>query len=416
MHQHPSSSSFPNSRRNIIIGSSNRYGRKQIIRRTCGFCLGIILFIYLIVWTFKHNTNTNNNNTQISSSFPIIQETNINIKSSSQIRTSNNRPNLNPHLTWRPVQSVRTTHQPKRGSTALFEQMAKPVLCPPINRVVDVLDNEFIPVQDRLNMYLKSPSLKSQLLQEAIQTCGGDVPMMALEEYSLLFGILRDTDAMLEWGSGKSSCIWSLTVGNLFSIEDSSTWVSALYDLGLRQNQMIAWVPSYDEAASPIRPPSSFQGYSDYIRYAHSIASTCLFNTRARFDVILVDGRARPQCAWLALSLLRKDGVLMIHDWEQPGRAHYRIVLRWFELLHVEKSLAIFKVKDGKTAREWYSNPDEQFPPWWYFDQDTKIWNTKLSDNSKGHIGVPFVEPFDEVDPNPSPEVMKPIIKSWTVI
>jgi len=51
---------------------------------------------------------------------------------------------------------------------------------------------------------------------------------------------------------------------------------------------------------------------------------------RKQFDVILIHGRARVECARFVLraNLLKPDGVVLIHDWERP---HYKVVLDWYD-------------------------------------------------------------------------------------
>ena len=119
-------------------------------------------------------------------------------------------------------------------------------------------------------------------------------------------------------------------------------------------------------------------------------------------DVVLVDGRARPQCAEFAYHyLLREDGLLMIHDFEIAGREYYRIVLRWYELVHLEVSLAIFKKK--KTF-----DSSLPFPSWWTKDQSVSVWNTRFKKER-----VAYKEPFEVPDLNPSEEDKKRITKTF---
>jgi len=134
-------------------------------------------------------------------------------------------------------------------------------------------------------------------------------------------------------------------------------------------------------------------------------------NSNVKFDVILVDGRVRPQCAYQALLLLKEDGVLLIHDWEKKSdpRPVYRIVLRWFELLHTEGSLAVFRVRPGKTALEHHANPGK-FPVWWTKSQKNPVW---WLPGPKG--GKPYSEPF-ETPRVPTAEEMRRILANWSDI
>jgi len=121
------------------------------------------------------------------------------------------------------------------------------------------------------------------------------------------------------------------------------------------------------------------------------IAPSCFADSNVKFDVILVDGRVRPQCAYQALLLLKRDGVLIIHDWETrtpPLRPFYRIVLRWFELLHTEENTAIFRIRLEKSGREHHATPGV-LPSWWTKKQPTPPWNMMSM------AGVAYTEPFE---------------------
>lgn len=104
----------------------------------------------------------------------------------------------------------------------------------------------------------------------------------------------------------------------------------------------------------------------------------------------MVDGRGRPQCAYQALVLLKPSGILLLHDFEalKTMRPYYRIVMRWYELLHIEGTLAVFRIKPGKSGVEHHSAPGD-FPSWW-----TKAHSAQEF-QYPGRL--PHEEPFDKV-------------------
>lgn len=72
------------------------------------------------------------------------------------------------------------------------------------------------------------------------------------------------------------------------------------------------------------------------------------------FDLALIDGRARPECAVAILPFLASGGVVVVHDWHDRLRPHYRRILEKFELVEsvavVDRKrygagLAVFKPK-----------------------------------------------------------------------
>lgn len=153
-------------------------------------------------------------------------------------------------------------------------------------------------------------------------------------------------------------------------------------------------------------------GYVFYDKLPVTIGYSCFKNkSNVKFDVILVDGRVRPQCAYQALILLKVGGVLLIHDWENKAdpRPAYRIALRWFELLHTEGRLAVFRVRPGKTALEHYANPGK-LPSWWVKTQTNPVWWLPAPGGGKA-----YSEPFE--DPRaPTAEELEPIQASWSEV
>jgi hypothetical protein len=141
------------------------------------------------------------------------------------------------------------------------------------------------------------------------------------------------------------------------------------------------------------------------------IAPSCMKQTNVKYDVILVDGRVRPQCAYQALLLLKRDGVLVIHDWETtvaPLRPFYRIVLRWYELLHVQGTLAVFRIRTEKSGLEHHEAPGN-FPVWWTKKQDSKDWNMMMPSR------LSWSEPF-EVPSQPTSGEVKRVTQNWETL
>ena len=135
----------------------------------------------------------------------------------------------------------------------------------------------------------------------------------------------------------------------------------------------------------------SWELYNAYVKLPLAIGPTCYPDaSNVKFDVILVDGRARPQCAYQALLLLKPNGVLLLHDFEASStmRPYYRIVMRWYELLHLEGTLGVFRIKPGKSGAEHHSEPGS-FPSWW-----TKAHSTE---EFRYPRYLPHEEPFDRV-------------------
>ena len=78
------------------------------------------------------------------------------------------------------------------------------------------------------------------------------------------------------------------------------------------------------EIISPKRP-SKYEDWESYIEFPRIL--------NKKFDVILIDGRARPECAIEAKRHIKKDGVVIIHDFYDKYRPHYKTVLDHYKII-----------------------------------------------------------------------------------
>ena len=68
-----------------------------------------------------------------------------------------------------------------------------------------------------------------------------------------------------------------------------------------------------------------YYAYKEYIETGSKIDKT--------FSKILIDGRARPQCARYMYDFINNDCIIFIHDWH-PSRTHYRSVLERYKIIN----------------------------------------------------------------------------------
>jgi len=149
-------------------------------------------------------------------------------------------------------------------------------------------------------------------------------PWMKPEEIELIKNYLFTADkTVLEWGSGGSTVAFSPFSKLWYSIEHNSQWFEKVKketeDL---KNVRLHYVPP--EIISPKRP-SKYEDWESYIEFPRIL--------NKKFDVILIDGRARPECAIEAKRHIKKDGVVIIHDFYDKYRPHYKIVLEHYDIV-----------------------------------------------------------------------------------
>jgi len=146
---------------------------------------------------------------------------------------------------------------------------------------------------------------------------------------------------MLEWGSGGSTIEFSTQVKKYYSIEHNLEWYnsvsSTIQSLGLENIDYNFIEPNISL--------SSFQGQSTYNQFQDYIDIVDKFDTK--FDLVLIDGRARRLCAKKIIPHLNPDSIIFIHDYIL--RTPYWVVEDYFDLIdgvtNTQQTIGVFKLK-----------------------------------------------------------------------
>lgn len=209
-----------------------------------------------------------------------------------------------------------------------------------------------IPTRSRVNVL--------RTIKQAENICGEDKPWMTPNEYKLVLKYLMPEYDMLEWGAGKSSCVWSVFVKSLTSIEHNTKWATTVME-DLQANQDVLPVPRNKPYTNyRIRKkPSPANAYDNYIHLSELSGK--------KFDAILVDGRARPQCAFEALFMLKSiNSVVFMHDYYSniPDRRYYHVIEKWYDVVvSVPGSPGMVVLRPKKLSPNVQK---EEFPTWWF--------------------------------------------------
>lgn len=165
------------------------------------------------------------------------------------------------------------------------------------------------------------------------------LPWMCFEAIDGLDRCLRPADRLFEWGSGGSTLFFADRVAEVHSVENSRDWYKRLSAI-IKENNIqninyrcIEGVPlspdkRVDEAYLDNKPPFDQFDWTAYVsaleRYADHF-----------FDVIVIDGRARPGCIRRAIPRLRPAGLLVVDNSERKAYMEaLRLLIRW-ETKHV---------------------------------------------------------------------------------
>jgi hypothetical protein len=150
-------------------------------------------------------------------------------------------------------------------------------------------------------------------------------PWISFSAIKFLKEIIRKDMRVFEYGSGGSTLFWISRVQELVSVEHDNIWYSnmkkQLDDYAIQNSKYILAEPADDPGFSEKRfenPDdyiSSDPGYKDknFEQYVKSIDSY----PDNYFDVVVVDGRARPSCIKHGIPKLKKNGLLIIDNSER---------------------------------------------------------------------------------------------------
>lgn len=157
-------------------------------------------------------------------------------------------------------------------------------------------------------------------------------PWITFAAARFLTRVIRPGDRIFEWGCGGSTLFFQNLGAVTTSIEHDPVWhARVVHKLEARGGRFELSLAPADEAA-PRRSldpadPGQF-GSSDpqfagrtFERYVRIIER----HTDATFDVILIDGRARPACIRHSISRLKPGGWLVL---DNADRAHYQPAIR----------------------------------------------------------------------------------------
>jgi len=157
-------------------------------------------------------------------------------------------------------------------------------------------------------------------------------PWITFGAASFIGARLTPSSHVFEWGSGGSSLFFARRVATVVSVEHDAAWFErvgeTMHGRGLSNWQGFLELPQLDPAADQGRPEAgdsyvssdaSYRGRSfrDYVSRIDTFADDF-------FDLVMIDGRARPSCLRHALPKLRPGGLLV---WDNSEREHYGPVI-----------------------------------------------------------------------------------------
>jgi hypothetical protein len=158
-------------------------------------------------------------------------------------------------------------------------------------------------------------------------------PWISLAAIDYLESILHPEARVFEWGSGGSTLFLASRARSVVSVEHNRQWFEQVRtraaQLGLTNCEILLIEPE-PGVERPVGDPSDWNGYvssaaefsgctfRNYVTFIDSFADEY-------FDLILIDGRARPSCFKHALRKVRVDGHIV---WDNTERSYYEVAMR----------------------------------------------------------------------------------------
>ena len=176
---------------------------------------------------------------------------------------------------------------------------------------------------------------------------------MTEAESNFLLSHINPQTTMLEWGSGASTVELQHKVKKLVSIEHNLAWYNEIKPQ-LSNAVHYKYIPpdnpdweaqlTLQGSKTAAADDGDLMDFSAYVTYPLRLIG--------KFDLILIDGRARAACALVSPSLLASGGKILIHDFGPDSkhprlgfRRYYQGVLNYLDIVDYRDTLYAFRPK-----------------------------------------------------------------------
>lgn len=165
-------------------------------------------------------------------------------------------------------------------------------------------------------------------------------------EAQFLFSKLNKEQRLLEYGCGASTIQFCQFVKEVVSVENDLWWGQTTINVCDKNVQII----HVDMKVKGVHYHDG--GKNNFLSYIYAP----LMLSPHIFDVIYIDGRARPWCAEASYLFSHKDTKIFIHDFntEDPTRKQYGLVTQWLDIVACEHTLYEFRVKKELLWKQYW--------------------------------------------------------------
>lgn len=149
-----------------------------------------------------------------------------------------------------------------------------------------------------------------------------ELPWITFNAIDYLQNYLKQDSKVLEYGGGGSTLFFLKNKAHVFTVEHDENWFKILEET-VKTKKYPNWKGFFVKAqdghftpnpnpANPLHYGTADETYKNchFKNYASAIDSF----ENGYFDVVLVDGRARPSCIHHAISKIKKNGLLVLDN------------------------------------------------------------------------------------------------------
>jgi hypothetical protein len=136
--------------------------------------------------------------------------------------------------------------------------------------------------------------VKSNWVRDTVDASGDPLPWLTYPAIEFLAGRVQRSMKVFEYGSGQSTRWWARHVESVHSVEDDTAWFERISGA----------LPGNVD----LRLADAAGGYAKSISERGEI-----------FDVVVIDGSVRNQCARECVAFLARDGVIVWDNTEEPN-------------------------------------------------------------------------------------------------
>lgn len=152
------------------------------------------------------------------------------------------------------------------------------------------------------------------------------VPWMNFQAIDFLTRFSRPETHVFEYGSGGSTLFWAQRAAQVISVEHDMDWAQRLHGVIMREKlthvKLIHQAPMLDPDffGKKIDRPSDFiSNNPNFKRYEFKKYVDVIHRFPGEyFDIVVVDGRARPSCIMAARDKVKRRGILVVDNTERP--------------------------------------------------------------------------------------------------